>query len=311
MRGMKISEIIAQRSAPFASLEIVPPLKGVSKEELIGSIRPFMAFNPPFINVTCHRHEVEFRENGDGSFSRHLVKKRVSETAVCAAIQSEFNVEVVPHLICGGAGADELENQLEDFKFLGINNILALRGDCLLGEKRFTPMQGGYSHADELVRAIRDFDRRSGTDFCVGVGAYPEKHFEAPNLETDIANLKKKVDQGADYVITQMFFDNSKFYKFRELCVKAGINVPIIPGLKPISTPRQLTMLPESFSIDIPQALVRTITEHAEDRKACYNIGIEWCSAQCEDLLRNGVPAIHFYTMGRPDNVVEILKMHF
>lgn len=308
---MKITDIIAERKEPFASLEIVPPLKGVSKEELLASIRPFMAFNPPFINVTCHRHEIEFKQNPEGTFTKHVVKRRVSQTAVCAAILSEFGVEVVPHLICGGATADDAESLLEDFKFLGISNIMALRGDSLLGEKRFTPETGGYNHASELVSAVRDFGRRHGTDFCIGVGAYPEKHFEAPNLETDIEYLKKKVDQGADYIITQMFFDNNKFYSFRDLCEKAGIDIPIIPGLKPLSSFRQITLLPESFSIDIPQELVRTMTEHATDKTACYNAGIEWCSAQCEDLLRHGVPAIHFYTMGRPDNVVEILSRHF
>lgn len=311
--GMKISDILDSSHKAFPSLEIVPPLKGITKSELIEGIRPFMEFNPPFINVTFHRDEYEFRPESDGSFSRHLVRRRISESAVCGAIQSEFRIEVVPHLICGGATADHIESQLHDFKFMGINNILALRGDCITGEKRFTQEPGGYSHADELVAAIRRFEQENDAEghYCIGVGAYPEKHFEAPNLETDIANLKRKVDAGADYIITQMFFDNNKFYSFRDLCEKAGIDIPIIPGLKPLSSFRQITLLPESFSIDIPQELVRTMTEHATDKTACYNAGIEWCSAQCEDLLRHGVPAIHFYTMGRPDNVVEILSRHF
>ena len=308
---MKICDIINGQRSPFPSLEIVPPLNGVSKDELVSSIRPFMEFNPPYINVTCHRDELEYRPEPDGSFTRHLVRRRVSETAVCAAIQSAFSVEVVPHLICGGATADMIESQLQDFKFLGINNILALRGDSLLGEKRFTPEPGGYTHANELVSAIRRFDASEGTDFCVGVGAYPEKHFEAPNLETDIENLKRKVDAGADFIITQMFFDNEVFYSFCDQCRKAGITVPIIPGLKPLSTAKQIDLLPESFSIDIPQVLVREMRAHAGDKAACYQIGIEWCSAQCADLLKYGVPAVHFYTMGRPDNVVEILKRHF
>ena len=308
---MKITDIIRAQQKPFASLEIVPPLKGVSKNELLDSIRPFMEFNPPFINVTCHRDEIEFRPEPDGSFSRHSIRRRVSETAVCAAIQSEFPVEVVPHLICGGATQDMIESQLQDFKFLGINNILALRGDSLLGEKRFTPEPGGYRYANELVGAIKSFEEKSGADFCVGVGAYPEKHFEAPNLETDIANLKRKVDAGADFVITQMFFDNTTFYRFRDLCRGAGIGVPIIPGLKPLSTARQIELLPESFSIDIPQPLVTEMKSHRDDKAACYQIGLEWCSDQVADLLRHDVPAVHFYTMGRPDNVVKILKKHF
>ena len=308
---MKIKDILSSQQKPFASLEIVPPLKGVSKKELIDSIRPFMEFNPPFINVTCHRDEFEFRPEADGTFSRHLVRRRVSETAVCAAIQAAFPVEVVPHLICGGASSEMIDSQLYDFKFLGIENIMALRGDSLLGEKRFIPEPGGYRYAGELVAAVRAFERSNGAQFCIGVGAYPEKHFEAPNLETDIANLKKKVDAGADYIITQMFFDNDVFYRFRDKCRASGINVPIIPGLKPLSTFKQIEMLPEAFSLDIPQDLVAEFNAHPSDRTACYQAGIEWCSAQCEDLLKNGVPAIHFYTMGRPDNVVEILKKFF
>jgi len=304
---MKIKDIIDSSRKPFASLEIVPPVKGVTKSELLESIRPFMEFNPPYINVTSHRDEVEFRPEADGSFSRHLVRRRVSETAVCAAIQEEFGIEVVPHLICAGNTAETVDFRLEDFKFLGINNILALRGDSLLGEKRFTPEPGGYSHASELVSAIR----KSGDDFCIGVGAYPEKHFEAPNLETDIDMLKRKVDAGADYIITQMFFDNEVFWSFCDKCRAAGINVPIIPGLKPLSTYRQVELLPKSFSIDLPQDLVVELQKHSADRDACYRIGLEWCSNQCAGLLEHGVPAVHFYTMGRPDNVIEILKNHF
>ena len=305
---MKIKDIIASQKKPFASLEIVPPLKGVTKDELLDSIRPFMEFKPPFINVTCHRDEVEFLQEPDGSFTRHTVRRRLSETAVCASIQAAFDVEVVPHLICGGATAENIEDTLSDFKFLGIENILALRGDSLLGEKRFTPEPGGYRYANELVEAVR---RTYGQEFCIGVGAYPEKHFEAPNMETDIANLKRKVNDGADFIITQMFFDNAHFYEFRDRCRFAGINVPIIPGLKPLSSAKQLEMIPDLFSLDIPQELVRELQAHADDKAACYQIGLEWCSAQCADLLKNDVPAVHFYTMGRPDNTVEIIRRHF
>ena len=308
---MKIKDIIASRKEPFASIEIVPPLKGVTKAELLNSIRPFMEFKPPYINVTCHRDEVEFRQEADGSFTRHTVRRRLSETAVCASIQAEFDVEVVPHLICGGATAERISDTLNDFKFLGIENIMALRGDSLLGEKRFTPEPGGYRYANELVSAVRAFGRENGTEFCIGVGGYPEKHFEAPNMETDIANLKRKVEAGADFIITQMFFDNNHFYEFRDRCRFAGIKVPIIPGLKPLSSAKQLESIPDLFSLDIPQGLVSEMRAHADDRAACYSIGLEWCSEQCRDLLRNGVPAIHFYTMGRPDNTVEILKRFF
>lgn len=306
---MKLKEKISAPHTAFPSLEIVPPLKGVSKQELLDSVNPFLEFNPPFINVTCHRDEYEFVPGPDGNFVRKLVRRRVSETAVCAAMQAAFpHIEIVPHLICGGASAEMIESQLHDLKFLGISNILALRGDSTVGETRFKPEPGGYSHASELVKAIRDFDAANGTDFSIGVAGYPEKHFEAPNLEADIANLKHKVDQGADFIITQMFFSNDVFYEFRDKCRAAGITVPIIPGLKPLSTLRQIELLPESFSLDIPQELVTEIRSHSG---SAYQIGMEWCAAQCEDLLKHDVPAVHFYTMGRPDNITAILKRFF
>ena len=307
---MKISDILKESTKAYPSLEIVPPLKGITKAQLIDGIKPFMEFSPKYINVTSHRDEVEYSANPDGSFTRHAVRRRISESAVCGAIQSSFDIEVVPHLICGGMTADQIEAQLHDFRFMGISNILALRGDCLTGEKRFTQEPGGYAHADELVAAIRRFENATGSEgfFSIGVGAYPEKHFEAPNLETDIANLKRKVDAGADYIITQMFFGNSKFYDFEKKCREAGITVPIIPGLKPISTARQIELLPESFSIDIPYELTSEIQSHRDD---VYQIGQEWCTAQCKDLIAHGVPAVHFYTMGKASNVVNILRACF
>jgi len=305
---MKISEIISQGKKPFPSIEIIPPLKGVSKKELLDNIRPFMEFAPPFVNVTSHRDEVEYAEKTDGSYERKLVRSRVSVTAVCAAIQAEFPVEVVPHLICGGTSASQTEFLLNDLKFLGINNIMALRGDSLVGEKRFVPEKEGYSYAAELVAAVKNFEKSADYSFCVGVGGYPEKHFEAPNLDTDIRYLKKKVEAGADFIITQMFFDNAKFYSFEKKCREEGIEVPIIPGIKPLSSFRQLTVLPEAFSLDIPKELTDEMSAHKDDSKACYEIGRQWCKTQCEDLLSHGASAIHFYTMGKPDNVVGILK---
>jgi methylenetetrahydrofolate reductase (NADPH) len=294
---------------PFPSLEIVPPLKGITKAELLESIRPFMDFGPRYINVTCHRDEYEFRPGPDGSYTRHLLRKRISQTAVCAAVQAAFpEVEVVPHLICGGASAEQIESQLQDFKFMGIRNILVLRGDAVPGEKRFTPERDGYAHADELVAAIRRFEAaQAGGErlFTLGVGGYPEKHFESPNLDTDIRFLKQKVDAGADQIITQMFYDNAVFYRFVERCRAAGITVPIVPGIKPLSSARQVDLLPESFSIDIPLALTAEIAAHPED---AYRIGQEWCLMQCRDLLAHGVEEIHFYTMGRSDNVINVLR---
>lgn len=304
---MKISEILAKGGAPFFSLEIVPPLKGLTKQELIDSIKPFMEFCPQYINVTSHRDEYEYRKHEDNTFSRHLVRNRVSEVAVCAAIMAEFHIEAVPHIICGGASAEEIESKLHDLRFMGISNVMALRGDSIIGEKRFTPVPGGFKYASELVEAMRKF----GDFFSIGVGGYPEKHFEAPNIETDILNLKKKVVVGADYIITQMFFDNKKYYDFVDRCRAAGITVPIIPGLKPLSTIRQINMLPEAFSLDIPYELTQAMLEAGDDKEKVYRVGTEWCISQCKDLLAHGIPAVHFYTMGRSRNIVEILKACF
>ncbi len=308
---MKVSDRLKTSTGAFPSLEIVPPLKGISKDELKASIEPFMEFEPKYINVTCHRDEYAFTSNPDGTFTRRLVRNRVSEAAVCGAIMSEFDIDVVPHVICGGASAEEIESELFDFRFMGIENVMALRGDSISGEKRFIPAQGGYAHADELVAAIRKFEKDNGGGFCIGVGGYPEKHFEAANIETDIANLKKKVDAGADYIITQMFFDNAVFYRFRDLCREAGITVPIIPGIKPLSTAKHIQLLPESFSLDIPVALTDEIRKAGDNRDKIYDLGTEWAIDQVRDLLAHDVPAVHFYTMGRSKNIVKILRSCF
>lgn len=316
---MTVSEILSKSTKAFPSLEIVPPLRGMTKNELLESVSPFMEFSPRYINVTSHRDEFEYRAMADGSFSRHLVRNRISETTVCAAIMDRYDVEVVPHIICAGASKEEIESKLDNLEFLGINNIVALRGDSMTGEKRFTPTPGGYSYASELVEGIRSYQgsasyrrQRNGERyFCIGVGGYPEKHFEAPNLETDIENLKKKVDAGADYVITQMFFDNKVYYDFVARCRAAGITVPIIPGLKPLSTIKQLTSLPEAFSLDIPQELTLEMKKAGDDKEAAYRTGTEWCVMQCRDLIAHGVPAVHFYTMGKSANIVNILKECF
>ena len=319
---MKVSEILNASTKAFPSIEIVPPMRGITKTELLESIAPFMEFSPKYINVTSHRDEFEYREEADGSFSRHLIRNRINEATVCAAIMSKYDVEVVPHLICGGSTVEEIESKLDNLAFMGINNLVALRGDSMSGEKRFTPTPGGYRYASELVEGIRSYqgsnsyrrERGLETDdryFCIGVGAYPEKHFEAPNLETDIENLKRKVDAGADYVITQMFFDNQVYYDFVEKCRAAGINVPIIPGLKPLSTARQVSVLPEAFSLDIPLELTQEIAKAGNDKAAIYQIGTEWCAMQCKDLIAHGVPAVHFYTMGKSDNITRILQECF
>ena len=294
---------------PFPSLEIIPPQSGIVKDELLDNIAPLMEFKPRYINVTTHRDEVRFTPKGDGTFLREVVRSRVSPVAVCGSIQSRYDVEVVPHIICAGNTAAEIEWLVKDFHFLGIDNVMALRGDSLAGEKRFNPVPGGYAHADELVRAIREMD--GGRNLCIGVGGYPEKHFEAANPETDIQHLKGKVDAGADCIITQMFFDNKVFYRFVAHCRAAGITVPIIPGLKPLTTARQVNLLPESFSIDIPVELTDAVHDAGDDKEAVRRLGVEWCTAQCRDLLQHGVPAVHFYTMGKSSNVVEVLRNCF
>ena len=305
---MRITDLL-HANHPFPSLEIVPPLGGISKNELLENIAPLMEFKPRYINVTTHRDEVRFDPQPDGTFVRKVVRSRVSPVAVCGSIQARYNVEVVPHIICAGNSAAEIEWLIQDFHFMGIDNVMALRGDSLTGEKRFTPEPDGYAHADELVRAIRAME--GGDRMCIGVGGYPEKHFEAANLDTDIANLKRKVDAGADLIITQMFYDNAVFFRFVDRCRNAGISVPIIPGLKPLSTARQIEVIPEAFSIDLPIELTEEVRKAGNDKEAVRRIGIEWCTAQCRELLYEGVPAVHFYTMGKSTNVVEVLRNCF
>ena len=305
---MRITDLL-DASHPFPSLEVIPPLSGISKDQLLENIAPLMEFKPRYINVTTHRDEVRYDPMPDGTYQRRIVRSRVSPVAVCGSIQGRFDVEVVPHIICAGNTETELEWLIQDFHYMGIDNVMALRGDSLSGEKRFAPVPGGFSHADELVRAIRRMD--GGDAFCIGVGGYPEKHFEAANPETDLAFLKQKVDAGANLIITQMFFDNNVFYRFRDRCRAAGIDVPVIPGLKPLTTAGQVDLLPESFSIDIPVALTDAIRDARGDKEAVRRIGIEWCTAQCRDLLAHGVPAVHFYTMGKSANIVEILRNCF
>ena len=287
---MKISDILKSTQKPFPSLEIVPPLNGIRKDQLLDTIGRLMDYAPRYVNVTCHRDQYEYRQQPDGSYTRHLVRSRLSSVAVCAAVMNAFPVEMVPHVICAGVTEEEIYSQLYDYHFLGIENVLDLRGDSL--------------------QAIRRFEGSIGAAFSVGVGAYPEKHFEAANLQEDIARLKDKVDAGADFVITQMFFDNGVFYRFVDACRAAGIDVPIIPGLKPLSAKRQLELLPASFSLDLPEELTAAVRAAASEEEV-YALGTDWCIAQCKDLLSHGVPAVHFYTMGKTRNIEQVLKACF
>ena len=318
---MKVIDILNSSQKPFASFELVPPLKGSDVSRLYDSIDPLMQFQPPFINITCHRDEVEYVPNGDGSYRKMTLAKRPSTIAIVAAIMRRYpNLEIVPHVICGGASQSRVESELLDLHFLGIQNVVALRGDAIPGQRFFIPEPDGFSHSSELVAMIRHLNDgqyldptvKNGlsTDFCVGVAAYPEKHFEAANLDVDIQHLKQKVEAGADYIVTQMFFDNQQYFRFVDRLREAGITVPVIPGLKPISSQRQIDLLPRSFHIDIPQTLVNEINK-AKTADAVYQVGIEWAIEQSRDLLAHGAPAIHYYTMAKPDNVCQIVEEVF
>ena len=318
---MKVIDILNSSQHPFASFELVPPLKGSDATRLYDSIDPLMEFEPPFINVTCHRDEVEYVPNSDGTYTKMTLAKRPGTVAIVAAIMRRYpQLEIVPHVICGGASRSKVESELLDLHFLGIQNVVALRGDAIPGQRFFIPEPDGFSHSSELVGMIHNLNQgqyldptvKNGlpTNFCVGVAAYPEKHYEAANLDTDIQHLKEKVEAGADYIVTQMFFDNSQYFRFVEQLRQAGITVPVIPGLKPISSKRQIDLLPRSFHIDIPQALVSELSKTKSPLDA-YQVGIEWAIEQSRDLLANGAPAIHYYTMAKTDNVRQIVKAVF
>ena len=318
---MKVIDILNGKRRPFASFELVPPLKGSDASRLYQSLDPLMEFQPPFINITCHRDEIEYVPNADGTYTRMTLAKRPGTVAIVAAIMRRYSeLEIVPHVICGGSSCSRVESELLDLHFLGLNNIMALRGDALPGQKHFIPEPDGFSHSSELVEMISNLNRGKyldptvtnglATDFCIGVAGYPEKHFEAANLESDIQNLRKKVEAGAQYIVTQMFFDNEKFFQFEDLCRKAGIDVPIIPGLKPISSKKQIDLLPRSFHIDIPQELV-SLMKKTKTTEEAYQAGIDWAIKQSQELLEHGVPAIHYYTMAKPDNVCQIVRAVF
>ena len=316
----KVIDILKRSRSPFASFELVPPLKGSDVSKLYSSIEPLMEFAPPFLNVTCHRDEVEYHENSDGTYTRMTLAKRPGTIAIVAAIMKRFSIDIVPHVICGGASKHKIESEMLDLHFLGIDNVVALRGDAIPGQRFFIPDPEGFAHTDELVGMISNLNKGRyldptvvnglPTDFSIGVAGYPEKHYEAANMDTDIQHLKEKVEKGADYVITQMFFDNARYYDFVDRCRKAGITVPIIPGLKPISVARQIDLLPRSFHLDIPQDVVNEMLK-AKTKEQVYEAGVAWCVAQSQDLLRHGVPAIHYYTMGKADNIRKIVKTVF
>lgn len=317
---MKVIDHIKNAKETIFSFEILPPLKGQHIQEIFDNIDPLMEFNPPFLNVTYHREEVVYKKLTNGLLEQKVIKKRPGTVGICAAIQNKYHIDAVPHILCGGFNQEDTENALIDLNFLGIENVLALRGDCIKGETYFIPEKGGHSYASDLVRQICDMNRgkyiddellnNTPTGFCVGVAGYPEKHYEAPSINNDIENLKKKVAAGAEYIVTQLFFDNQKYFQYVEKCREAGIDVPIIPGIKPIATKRHLSILPHRFHVDIPDDLVKIVND-CKDNKEVRQAGVEWTIEQCRELKKAGVPALHFYSMGKVDNIQQIAEAVF
>ncbi|HNP24695.1 MAG TPA: methylenetetrahydrofolate reductase [Panacibacter sp.] len=314
---MKITEHIQQAKDTLISFEILPPLKGKSISSIYDHLDPLMEFKPSWINVTYHRSETAFKKRADGSFEKVEVRKRPGTVGICAAIMNHYQIDAVPHIICGGFTKRETEDALIDLNFLDIDNVLVIRGDAAKNEASFESEPDGHSYAIDLMKQIVslnhgiyiDEDIRNGgkTNFCIGVAGYPEKHFEAPNPEIDLKHLKDKVDAGADYIMTQMFFDNKKFFDFVKACRDAGINVPIIPGLKPITTKKQLSVLPRIFHVDIPTELSNEISKCKTDAE-CEKAGTEWLIQQSRELKKFGVPVLHYYTLGKPRVIRDVVK---
>lgn len=318
---MKVTEHIQNAyGKPLFSFEILPPLKGQNIQSIFDSIDPLMEFNPPFIDVTYHREEYEFKELENGLLQKKVVKKRPGTVGICAGIQNKYEVDAIPHILCGGFTKEDTENLLIDLDFLGIDNVVALRGDAVKSEIYFKPEKEGHAYASELVTQIsnlnkgiyldEDLQNSTKTDFCIGVAGYPEKHMEAPSLDSDIHFVKQKIKNGADYIITQMFFDNKKFFDFVAKCRAAGITVPIIPGLKPIATKKQLNLIPHRFSLELPDDLIMAVVK-AKDNEAVKQIGIEWCTQQSKELIAAGIPVLHYYSMGKAENVKAIAREIF
>jgi len=318
---MKVTEHIEQANGKTQfSFEILPPLKGQNIQSIFDGIDPLMEFNPPFIDVTYHREEYVYKELENGFLQKQVVRKRPGTVGICAAIQNKYDVDAIPHILCGGFSKEDTENFLIDLGFLGIDNVMALRGDAVKSETYFSPEKDGHSYASQLVAQISDLNNgkyleeelqnTTPTNFCIGVAGYPEKHLEAPSMDSDIYFLKKKIAKGATYVVTQMFFDNSKYFSFVEKCRKEGITVSIIPGLKPIATKKQLNLIPHRFNVDLPDDLIMEVVK-CKDNQAASQIGIEWCIAQSKELIEKGVPVLHYYSMGKSNNIKTIASKIF
>lgn len=315
-----INDALVRRTTRFA-FELLPPLKGEGMGSVFAAIDPLMEFDPAYINVTFHREGIKQSQRADGSTERHVVRRRPGTVGISAAIHKKYGVEVVPHLICGGLSKYDIEDALIDMDFLGLHNVLALRGDKSQNEKVFMPHPQGHAHAVDLVRQIAAMNRGEFVDgevevchhskFSIGVAGYPETHDEAASPDADIRCLKAKLDAGAEYVVTQLFYDNACFFDFVRRCREAGIDAPIIPGIKPLATLRHLTLLPETFGCRIPEALEREVLAHRDDRAAIRRIGTEWAIAQSRELIAAGVPVLHFYPMGKAENIIQIAKSVF
>lgn len=318
---MKVTQHIEKANGnTLFTLEILPPLKGQTITSIFNTIDPLMEFNPPFIDVTYHREEYVYKELENGLLQKQVVRKRPGTVGICAAIQNKYNVDAIPHILCGGFTKEDTENFLIDIGFLGIDNVMALRGDAVKSETYFTPEKDGHNYANELVSQISDLNKgiylddeiqnQAKTDFCIGVAGYPEKHMEAPSMDSDIYFLKKKIKKGATYIVTQMFFDNEKYFAFVNKCRAEGITVPIIPGLKPLATKKQLNLIPHRFSAELPDDLIMEVVK-CKNNEAVREVGVEWCVNQCKGLIVAGVPTLHFYSMGKSDNIKAIATQVF
>ncbi len=318
---MKVIDHLKQANGKtLFTIEILPPLKGENIRNLFNNIDPLMEFKPPFIDVTYHREEYVYRKKSGGLLEKISTRKRPGTVGICAAIQNHYKIDTVPHIICGGFNREETENALIDLHFLGVDNVLVLQGDAIKSESKFVPEPDGHRYASELLQQVvamnkgqyldEELAMADHTNFCIGVAGYPEKHFNAPNLKSDLKYLKLKVDLGAEYIVTQMFFDNRKYFEFVDLCRSNGINVPIIPGLKPLTGKGQLTVLPKTFHIDIPEELSEA-AERCKDNDAVKEVGIEWAIQQSRELMQQGVPTLHYYSMGKSDPIYRIAKALF
>ncbi|WP_194850018.1 methylenetetrahydrofolate reductase [NAD(P)H] [Nonlabens antarcticus] len=317
---MKITDHIKNASSTLFSFEMIPPVKGKSIQELYDNIDPLMEFKPPFVDVTTSREEFLYLKKAGGLLEKRLTRMRPGTLGICASIQNRYQVDTVPHLLCGGFTQQETEYLLVDCQYLEIDNVMALRGDARTEEKRFECTDGGHNYAIDLVRQISEMNRGNylhevieiscNVDFCIGVAGYPEKHDESPSMKTDLKRLKDKVDAGADYVVTQMFFDNQKYFEFVRLAREMGITVPIIPGIKPVAIKQHLQLLPQTFHLDIPEDLVDAV-ENCASNKDVRQVGVEFCIEQCRELLAHNVPVLHFYSMGKSDNIYDIAKAIF